>query len=195
MSMGRDIALVALTRDGAALARRLQGALPRSLIHGLKGRVEDCDTAFEDVSGHLNGLFTAGQAIIGVCASGILIRALAHGLGDKQNEPPVIAVSPDGLHVVPLLGGHHGANILAAQIADITEGAAAITTAGETLHGIALDDPPPGWHLANPDSAKPVMAALLAGDHPTMVIEAGHPAWLAKLPIDRDGMKRYHTIP
>ena len=187
MSMGRDIALVALTRDGAALARRLQGALPRSRIHGLKGRVEDCDTAFEDVSGHLNGLFTAGQAIIGVCASGILIRALAHGLGDKQNEPPVIAVSPDGLHVVPLLGGHHGANILAAQIADITEGAAAITTAGETLHGIALDDPPPGWHLANPDSAKPVMAALLAGDHPTMVIEAGHPAWLAKLPIDRDG--------
>ena len=184
---GRGIVLVALTKDGAALARKVQGAIPKSRIHGLAGRVEDCDTAFTDTTAHLADLFAAGQAIIGICAAGLLSRALAPGLDDKQNEPPVVAVSPDGIHVVPLLGGHHGANALAARVAQITSGSAAITTAGETLHGVALDDPPAGWVLANPSSAKPVMAALLAGDHPTMVIEAGNPTWLADLPIDRDG--------
>ena len=191
MNAARDtdhhIALVALTHDGAALAQRLQAALPRSRVHGLAGRVEDCDTTFTNTTSHLTTLFDSGQAVVGICAAGILIRTLATGLEDKQNEPPVIAVSPDGLHVVPLLGGHHGANRLATRIAEITGGSAAITTAGEALHGVALDDPPPGWVLANPGSAKPVMAALLAGDHPTMVIEAGNPTWLADLPIDRDG--------
>lgn len=187
MSQDRDIALVALTRDGAALARQVQCALPQSRVHGLARRVEDCDTAFEDVSGHLGNLFAAGQTIVGICASGILIRALARNLDDKRHEPAVIALSPDGRHVVPLLGGHHGANKLAAQIAELTGGAAAITTAGDAIHGVTLDDPPPGWHLANPDAAKPVMAALLAGDHPAMVIESGQPDWLTGLPIDRDG--------
>lgn len=187
MTSDRNIAIVALTKDGAALARRLQSTLPRSRVHGLAPRVEDCDTSFTDTTAYLAGLFAAGQVIIGICASGILIRALATGLADKQAEPPVIAVSPDGAHIVPLLGGHHGANRLAAQIADITGGSAAITTAGEVVHGVALDDPPPGWILANPQSAKPVMAALLDGDQPTMVIEAGDPAWLADLPIGRDG--------
>ncbi len=187
MSSDRTIALIALTKDGAALARRLQGALPQSRVHGLAPRVGDCDTAFTDTTDHLAGLFKTGHTIVGVCASGILIRALATGLTDKQTEPPVVAVSPDGAHIVPLLGGHHGANTLAVQIAGITGGSAAITTAGEALHGIALDDPPAGWLLANPESAKPVMAALLAGDHPTMVIEAGNPTWLAELPIGRGG--------
>jgi cobalt-precorrin 5A hydrolase / precorrin-3B C17-methyltransferase len=187
MSADRNIALVALTKDGAALARRIQNTMPQARVHGLASRVEDCDTAFTDTTAHLAGLFATGQAIVGICAAGILIRALANELEDKQNEPPVVAVSPDGVHVVPLLGGHHGANALAAQIADITGGSAAITTAGEALHGVAVDDPPPGWVLANPQSAKPVMAALLAGDHPTMVIEAGDPVWLADLPIGRDG--------
>ena len=187
MNTDRDITLVALTKDGAGLARQLQGTLPQARVHGFAPRVEDCDVAFTDTAAHLATLFESGEAIVGICAAGILVRALARRLDDKQDEPPVIAISPDGAHVVPLLGGHHGANTLSATIAGITGGSAAITTAGEALHGIALDDPPAGWALANPQSAKPVMAALLAGDHPTMVIEAGDPAWLTDLPIGRDG--------
>jgi len=187
MNDDRDIALIALTTDGARLARQIQGALSHGRVHGLASRVEDCDVAFTDTAAHLARLFDSGHAIVGVCAAGILIRILAPRVDDKQGEPPVIAVSPDGAYIVPLLGGHHGANRLAAEIAEITGGSAAITTAGEALHGVALDDPPPGWILANPKSAKPLMAALLAGDPPTMVIEAGDPAWLSELPIGRDG--------
>ncbi len=187
MNAGGEIALIALTAEGAKLARRIQGQLGRSRVHGLEGRVSDCNIAFADTMGHLAQVFRQGHPIVGVCAAGILIRAIAPELGNKRDEPPVLAVAADGSSTVPLLGGHGGANDLAQRIAKATGGSAAITTAGDVVHGVALDDPPPGWSLANSQAAKPVMAALLAGDRPTMVIEAGNPTWLEKLPIDRDG--------
>ena len=155
---------VALTAEGAALARRLMPEFPGSELHGLAHRVRDAEHLFVDTMGHVEDLFRAGRAIVGICASGILIRAVAPHLADKRNEPPLIAMSPDGLTAVPLLGGHRGANRLARALADATGGAAALTTAGDLLHGVALDDPPPGWKLANPEAAKAVMAGIIAGE-------------------------------
>ena len=86
---------------------------------------------------------------MGLCASGILIRAVAPFLGDKTAEPAVVAVAEDGSAVVPLLGGHHGANALARTIAAELGTAAAVTTAGDNRFGVALDEPPPGWTLAD----------------------------------------------
>ncbi len=42
-------------------------------------------------------------------------------LVDKKTEPPVIAVAADGSVVVPLLGGHNGANRMAGAIAEATK--------------------------------------------------------------------------
>ena len=104
-----------------------------------------------------------GRPIVGICASGILIRALAPLLTDKRLEPPVLAVAEDGSAVVPLLGGHHGANALARTIAAALGVPAAITTAGDLRLGLALDEPPAGWRLADPEAAKGFTAALLEG--------------------------------
>jgi cobalt-precorrin 5A hydrolase/precorrin-3B C17-methyltransferase len=102
--------------------------------------------------------------VVGVCASGILIRAVAPLLSDKRGEPPVVSVSDDGAVVVPLLGGHRGANRLAAVIAEGLGAVAAVTTAGDVAMGVALDAPPMGYRLANPEDAKAAMAAMLAGE-------------------------------
>jgi cobalt-precorrin 5A hydrolase/precorrin-3B C17-methyltransferase len=161
-------ALVALTAVGAKLGQRIQKSLPGAELHGLATRIEDSDVPFTDTRAALTELFQAGRPIIGICATGILIRMLAPQLSDKQAEPPVLAVSPDGSSVVPLLGGHHGANDLARTVASITGGTAALTTAGESIFGIALDDPPAGWRVANPERAKEIMAALLAGESPAL---------------------------
>lgn len=118
---------------------------------------------FKDTAAHLRSLFIAGRPIVGICAAGILIRIVAPLLSDKREEAPVIAVSEDGAEVVPLLGGHRGANDLARRIAEALGGHPAITTAGDRRFGVALDAPPPGWTLANPQDAKDAMAALLAG--------------------------------
>ena len=71
----------------------------------------------------------------------------------------MVAVAEDGSAVVPLLGGHHGANALAREIAAALGISAAVTTAGDARFGLALDAPPAGWTLANPADAKAVMAA------------------------------------
>lgn len=173
-----NIALVALTATGSELARRLTHDLPGAKVHGLAARVPDTDIAFDDVGRHLAGLFAAGTPIIGICASGILIRALAPYLIDKRSEPPVVAVAADGSVAVPLLGGHNGANALARHIAAVLDGTAAITTASDLASGSALDDPPIGWTVANPEMAKPIAAALLAGEPVVLHLEAGDPAWL-----------------
>lgn len=185
--MSDIIALFALTADGGKLARDLQAHLPGSQVYGLAPRVEDCDVAFSEAGEILASLFRDGRPIIGICAAGILIRMLAPLLTDKSHEPAVLAVSPDGANVVPLLGGHHGANTLAQKIAGVTGGLAAITTAGETTYGVALDEPPAGWTVVNPERAKDVMADLLAGQPPALIVEAGTPDWLADLPTDHDG--------
>ena len=172
-------ALVALSAGGLALARRLQPLLPDSRVHGLSGRTVGSDEQFQDTVAHLQALFARGTPIVGICAAGILIRALAPLLADKRTEPPVVAVAEDGSTAVPLLGGHHGAVRLARAIAEATSGVAAITTAGDLRLGFGLDDPPSGWRVANPEAAKAVTAALLAGEPVQLQVEAGDASWLA----------------
>jgi cobalt-precorrin 5A hydrolase/precorrin-3B C17-methyltransferase len=154
--------VVCLSRSGEVTARRVATALGAT-VHGRSGRVDTADTTFANALEHIRTLFAARTPIIGVCAVGILIRAVAPLLADKRTEPPVVAVAEDGSVVVPLLGGHHGANRLARLIAETLGANAAVTTAGDVALGVSLDEPPPGWRLANPDDAKPVMSALLGG--------------------------------
>ncbi|WP_308915942.1 precorrin-3B C(17)-methyltransferase [Jannaschia sp. LMIT008] len=162
--------VLALNASGLLTARRVANALGCPL-HGREGRTDGCDATFPDALAHARDLFAAGHAVIGICASGILIRGVAPMLNDKRAESPVLSVSDDGGVVVPLLGGHRGANRLARRIADALDGVAAVTTAGDVALGIALDEPPPGYVLANPDDAKGVMAALLSGGGATQTGE------------------------
>ncbi|MEL6236347.1 MAG: precorrin-3B C(17)-methyltransferase [Pseudomonadota bacterium] len=152
--------------------------LAERAAEAVAGRVEVRGRDFRRTAEHLRGLFLAGHPIIGICAAGILIRALAPVLGDKHAEPPVIALSDNGAAVLPLLGGHRGANALAARLAQALGGEAAVTTAGEVQLGVALDDPPAGWRLDNPEDARAAMAGLLAGEPAQL---SGGPAFLAPL--------------
>lgn len=155
--------VLALSRSGEPVAHRIAAALGCA-VHGRKGRVEQADAFFDNALDHARDLFASGTPIVGVCASGILIRGVAPLLADKKSEPPVVSVADDGSVVVPLLGGHRGANRLAAQIAQALDATAAVTTAGDVAMNVALDEPPVGYRLANPDDAKTAMAALLAGE-------------------------------
>ena len=163
------------------LAQRLKAEL-NGEIH-----TPDCvsggDVSYAKATAHLTQLFQQGQTIIGICAAGVLIRALGQYLVDKRKEPPVLAVAEDGSSVIPLLGGHHGANALAQQIANLTAGHAAITTASEVHFGFSLDEPPEGYVLRNPDDMKPFTAALLAGES---VKITGQAPWLQSLPQSGD---------
>lgn len=184
------IAIVALTGPGARLAQRIADSLSGAQVHLCKSARKDIKSLpkvvlFDRASEHLGGLFRSGHVVIGICASGILIRSIAPHLDDKNHEPAVIAVSEDGASVVPLLGGHHGANRLAADIAVLLGAHAAVTTASDSRFSIALDDPPEGYWLANREHVKGFVSRLLNGEGVRLV---GKAPWLANsdLPFAQD---------
>jgi cobalt-precorrin 5A hydrolase/precorrin-3B C17-methyltransferase len=177
-SLPKGAAIVVLGASAADLAERLKALLPGASIHAPAGKGIAADTVFANATEHVAALFAAGTPIVGLCAAGILIRAVAPLLADKRAEPPVVAVAEDGSASVPLIGGHHGANALARAIAQATGGMAAITTAGDLRLGFSLDEPPPSWRIANPARVKEVTAALLAGTPVALRVEAGNADWL-----------------
>jgi cobalt-precorrin 5A hydrolase/precorrin-3B C17-methyltransferase len=178
-------AVVVLGQNSIPVAKKIISVLPGAQLYGLAGRTSDVDVSFTEFGTTLRELFANGTPIIGICATGILIRTLAPLLANKRQEPPVIAVAEDGSAVVPLLGGLNGVNNLARQIASVLDVKPAITTTGDIRFGIALEDPPAGYRLANPEYAKSFMSDLLAGN--SVRLEGDAP-WLrnSSLPIDQD---------
>ena len=63
---------------------------------------------------------------------------------------------------------------------------AAVTTAGDVRFGVALDQPPDGYVLVNPENAKTVMAALVGGAKAKLT---GKADWLeaSGIPFADDG--------
>nr|WP_321457539.1 precorrin-3B C(17)-methyltransferase [uncultured Cohaesibacter sp.] len=168
------VAIVCPSAAASDLALSIKTALKSAghpvELHG-KGGIDGFDVSFVDSLSHLKGLFCEGRAIIALYASGIVIRALAPLLDSKFDEPPVLAVARDGSSVVPLLGGHHGANDMAHLLADALKAHAAVTTAGDCRYRVALDNPPKGWKLLYPKMAAPVMARIVDGEAVSVAAE------------------------
>ncbi|MBC8259621.1 MAG: precorrin-3B C(17)-methyltransferase [SAR324 cluster bacterium] len=166
--MNQRIVVFCLGTSALPLAKKIVAEFGAEL-HAKADRISnqspelEVDVLFTDAMKHLEFLFREGAAIVGVCASAVLIRGVAGALVNKLDEPPVIAVAEDGSSVVPLLGGHHGANALARKIGKLIGVTPAVTTAGDLRFGIALDEPPQGFVLTNPEDVKVFTAELLAG--------------------------------
>ena len=114
--------------------------------------------------------FGTGRPVVGLCAAGILIRLVAPLLTDKHAEPPVLVMTETG-DFVPLLGGHHGANRLARDLAEAANGFALVSTATDALLGAPVEDPAPGYRLLNPQDAGAFQKAL--AQSPTAVAIKG----------------------
>ena len=144
----QDILFVSpLDRHDAAL-RAVRDALGA-------GEVQ-CGAGFSEA---VRRAFGAGRPLVGLCAAGILIRLVAPLLSDKQAEPPVLVMTETG-DFVPLLGGHHGANRLARDLAEAANGFALVSTATDALLGAPVEDPAPGYRLLNPEHAGAFQKAL-----------------------------------
>ncbi|MEG4395297.1 precorrin-3B C(17)-methyltransferase [Microcoleus sp. BROC3] len=175
-------AIVILGQNSQPIAKKISAHFPGSQIYGLIDRTSNTDINFSNFGETLRELFATETPIISICAAGIIIRSLAPLLSDKRAEPPVLAVAEDGSAVVPLLGGLHGVNDLAREIAAALGVQPAITTTGDIRFRTALLSPPQGYYLANPEDAKTFISNLLAG---AKVRLEGAASWLSEsnLPI------------
>lgn len=71
------------------------------------------------------------DALVAVMACGIAVRKTAPLLSDKWTDPAVVVVDEGLTWAIPVVGGHHGANAIARDLAAETRATPVVTTATE----------------------------------------------------------------
>jgi cobalt-precorrin 5A hydrolase len=127
--------------------------------------VEYSSTVFREV-------FDQYREIAAVMSVGITVRGIAPLVRDKWTDPAVVVVTPDLQLAIPVLGGHHGANDMARELAALGT-LPIITTATEragvqSVEGIATGGK---YEVVNRDSSKTVNAAFLDGTARVFAVE------------------------
>jgi len=122
---------VALTRDGAGLARRLAQALPNTEALAPERFAGSGVGGFTEPVRHLVArLWDEADGFLLVMAAGIAVRSVAPLLRDKAIDPAVVLLDAAGRFAVPLVGGHlGGANELAREVGRRLGATPVITTA------------------------------------------------------------------
>jgi cobalt-precorrin 5A hydrolase len=116
--------------------------------------------------------FCGRKRIVALMSMGIVVRKIAPLLDDKWTDPAVVVISPDCRYAIPLLGGHHGANTLARELAGFGL-VPVITTATESRGRDSVESVAErtGTAVVNRDSTRLVNTALLDRDLPLHAIE------------------------
>ncbi len=117
-----DAVAIALNERGAKTAVRL----------GLPVEVGKPSMILDD---HWN----KSEALVLVMALPIVMRLISRRSLSKGSDPIVVAVDELGKFIIPVLGGHRGANRLAGELASRGNGTAVITTASELASIPAID--------------------------------------------------------
>jgi len=117
-------------------------------------------------------VFTSRKRIVALMSMGIVVRKIASLLDDKWTDPAVVVVSPDLRYAIPVLGGHHGANELAKELAGLGM-QPVITTATESRGRDSVETlaERTGTEILNRDSTRLVNAALLNADIPVHAVQ------------------------
>jgi cobalt-precorrin 5A hydrolase len=196
------MAVYALTPGGAALARRIAGALDGMLYLPERLCAASTDGAASDMPGTAEipaaqpfasladlvaRTFRLHSGHVFVAATGIVVRCIAPHITTKVQDPCVVVCDQRGAFAISLLSGHlGGGNELARQVAAVTGGTPVITTATDTegLPSFDLLAARAGLAMADIAMVRHVNGALLAGE----------PVWICD-PGDRLGLRFNGTMP
>ncbi|MEU5881319.1 precorrin-3B C(17)-methyltransferase [Spirillospora sp. NPDC047279] len=150
------IGVVAATASGRTAAATLAGAWPDEVrlytggkaSDGLRAAWEDCDT------------------IVSFLAVGATVRVLAPLLAHKTTDPAVVCVDEGMRYAVAVLGGHHGANLLARRLTGVLGCEPVVTTASDQSNVTPLDSfgADLGFRVHNGELLAHVGAAVLSGE-------------------------------
>ena len=164
---------VIFSRSSAELGVRIAAAVDGQAI----------EASAQNLIPAMQSAFAERRAIVAVAATAIIIRALASKLGSKFTDPPVICVSRDGAHVIPLLGLHHGGSHLADRIAAALNVPAVHSNGTAQIGSIPIYDPGHGFVMGNVDNYQSFALSLMSGEK---VHIDGDAPWLNALPRSED---------
>jgi precorrin-4 C11-methyltransferase len=180
------IALIAVTRHGLELARRLRTRLRAGELH----RPDHYGPAQNPWEYPFHGplaervpeLFTRCDQLVFFLATGAVTRLIAPCLISKTSDPGVLAVDEAGQFVVPVLSGHlGGANAFARTVAGCLGATAVITTASDLLGGFSPDLLAQEYlWLPEPAERLKAVALALVNQEPVAIVQeiGGRGSWL-----------------
>ncbi|MDP3065991.1 MAG: cobalt-precorrin 5A hydrolase [Methanobacteriaceae archaeon] len=153
-------AIISITHNGRIVAEKIARGLsedPTIIQTDLyDGKVKDT----------LKKIYNDYNCIIGVMATGIVVRLICGLLKDKTNDPAIIVVDENGEHVISLLSGHlGGANHYTRKISMLLDADPVITTSTDGSGKMGVDTLARNYWLGlkNLHSVKTINRAITDG--------------------------------
>lgn len=167
----RGVAIIYVTPKGSEVAHRVASVLKH---HGIKYTIfaperyaqEGESPLRTSLSKEIEEIFDRFDAIVGIMASGILIRVLAPLLRSKLIDPAVICIDIAGRFAVSLISGHYGgANHLTRLIAAGIGAIPVITTGSDVIGKKSVEEIAKDLHckILNPDRLVNINASIVNG--------------------------------
>ncbi len=179
-------AIVAITKHGVELARKLHSALQTGDVYYMskfeKGDEKDSGVSMFEGSVRLllPSLFQHYKGIILIISLGAVVRMIAPLLKDKKTDPGVVVIDDKGEHAISVLSGHlGGANELTREVAELIGAKPVITTASDVQKTIPVDlfGKRFGWMWESADKLTPVSASVVNEEHVAVIQESGEKGW------------------
>ena len=179
------VALVAISRNGSALAKRLATCRGDDVTLYVERRFHlkgEAGLAFDlPVRPLVEKIFREYQGLVLFMPVGAAVRLLAPCLQDKHADPAVVCVDDAGRFAVSLLSGHlGGADRLALEVASGLEATPVITSGSHVTGTLAVDllGQEFGWEIeAKPADVTRASAAMVNGEPVGIFHQAGEPDW------------------
>ena len=155
------IAIITLTSQGKNLARLLNKKLKNDPT------VLQTDLYHKQVKATLKEIFHEYDCILGIMASGIMIRSICPLIKDKTVDPAILLMDEKAEHVISILSGHlGGGNDCTMKIANHTGARPVITTATDVNCKLGIDALAHKYfmELDNPSKIMKINKALVSGE-------------------------------
>ncbi len=153
-----DIAIISVTNQGKEISDKLFENLVKNPLFI---RV---DQYHQNVMETVKNIFDKYDCIIGIMASGIIVRSIAPYVNSKLSDPAVLIIDDNANHVISLLSGHYGkANDLTVKIASLLNSDPVITTSTDVNRKTGIDVIASRYYfkLENPGNIKYINRALV----------------------------------
>ena len=181
--MTTRIAVVAITKHGIAIARRIKQNMPEADIYVPAKHSDgglDINWFSEQSTQLVGNLFKTHDALVCIFSLGAVIRMVAAHLIDKKSDPAVIVIDDRANYVISALSGHlGGANALARLVASFLDAVPVITTAADVNETIAVDlvGREFGWTIENFENLTKVSASMVNEEQIAIYQDAGERNW------------------
>ena len=198
----REIAIVAITKNGIEIAKKLKNAFDAADIFA-PSKFHNSDLSIiyfqEPVTQKIGYLFSNYNALILIFSLGAVIRLVTPYLKDKKTDPAVVVIDDAAKFVISTLSGHlGGANELTLQISDFLKAMPVITTAADVNKTISVDlvGNKLGWIIDNYENVTKTCAMMVNEEKIGIFQDVGEKNWwnLNELPKNVDFVNNLNDL-